>query len=138
MRFEVPQFIEIEDKIVGPLTWRQFIYLAGGAGMLLLTYFTLPLILFVLIGIPFGALAGFLAFHKVNNRPFSQFLEATFNYFTKSRLYLWRKAEPQTFVEKTEKTYSAVPVNLDFTNKQSISSLSRKLDLHLPNDTTAP
>ncbi|NCT02072.1 PrgI family protein, partial [Candidatus Parcubacteria bacterium] len=33
MRFEVPQFIEVEDKIFGPLTWRQFLYLSGGLGM---------------------------------------------------------------------------------------------------------
>jgi len=32
MRFEVPQFIEVEDKIFGPFTWKQFIYLMGGEG----------------------------------------------------------------------------------------------------------
>ena len=32
MRFQVPQFIEIESKIFGPLTFKQFIYLAGGGG----------------------------------------------------------------------------------------------------------
>ena len=33
MQFQVPQFIEIEDKIIGPFTVKQFIYLVGGAGM---------------------------------------------------------------------------------------------------------
>ena len=47
MRFEVPQFIEIEDKIFGPLTWKQFIYLAGGAGFGVIAFFLLPFVLFV-------------------------------------------------------------------------------------------
>ena len=29
MRFEVPQLSEIEDKIIGPFTWKQFIYIEG-------------------------------------------------------------------------------------------------------------
>ena len=33
MMFSVPQFIDVEDKIIGPLTLKQFIYLAGGAGL---------------------------------------------------------------------------------------------------------
>ena len=33
MRFQVPQFIEVEDKIFGPLTLKQFLYTAGGAAV---------------------------------------------------------------------------------------------------------
>jgi hypothetical protein len=54
MRFEVPQFIEIEAKIVGPLTWKQFVYVAGGVGLLVILYLTTNFIVFVLIGIPVG------------------------------------------------------------------------------------
>ncbi|TSC61742.1 MAG: SsrA-binding protein, partial [Parcubacteria group bacterium Athens0416_74] len=32
MQFQVPQFIEVEDKIVGPLTFKQFVFIAGGLG----------------------------------------------------------------------------------------------------------
>jgi hypothetical protein len=130
MRFEVPQFIEIEDKIIGPLTWKQFVYLAGGVGVLVILYFTLPLIFFVALGLPFGALAASLAFHRVNNRPFSAFLEALLSYAGKGKLYLWRKSEVQSIVGKEEVTESVVssPI-LSFTNKKSIAALSRKLDL---------
>ena len=41
MRFEVPQFIEIEDKIFGPFTWKQFVYLAGGVGLAAVIFFSL-------------------------------------------------------------------------------------------------
>lgn len=102
MRFEVPQFIEVEDRIIGPFTWKQFVYLAGGIGTLVVLYLTVPFMIFVVLGLPIGALAGSLAFHRVNNRPFSIFLEAIFNYITKSRLYIWRKDTVQTVTQKTE------------------------------------
>lgn len=102
MQFEVPQFIEIEDKIIGPLTWRQFIYLAGAGGILIILYLTVPFIFIIIIGLPFTALAAALAFHKVNNRPLSIFLESSINYLTKTKLYLWKREETQAIIEKTE------------------------------------
>ncbi len=93
MRFEVPQFIEIEDKIFGPLTWRQFLYLGGGVGAAVVMFLRLPFVLFVVFGVPLAMLAGALAFYPVNSRPFSYFLEAIVSYASGSRLYLWRKEE---------------------------------------------
>lgn len=128
MKFEVPQFIEVEDKIVGPLTWRQFVYLAGGAGVLIICYFTMPFILFAIIGLPIGALAGFLAFHKVNNRPFSVFLESAVNYFRKSKLYLWRKEKEQTIMgySGTSPTTQGAVVG----DKKRLTTLAEKLEFY--------
>ncbi|MDB9944370.1 PrgI family protein [bacterium] len=129
MRFEVPQFIEVEDKIFGPFTWKQFIYLAGGAGIALITYFTLPLFLFVLIGIPLSALAGFLAFHKVNNRPFSIFLESIFHYVSNKKLYLWKKTNQQTVSPQTP-IIAPTPTKVTAsTSKDNLTALSRRLSL---------
>lgn len=91
MQFEVPQFIEIEDKIFGPLTFKQFVYVAGGAGMSFVIYTTLPFFLAILFIIPVGALALGLAFYKVNNRPFIDTLESALGFFTSSKMYIWKK-----------------------------------------------
>lgn len=128
MRFEVPQFIEVEDKIIGPFTWKQFIYLAGGAGLLVILFFVLPFLLFVLFGIPAGALAGFLAFHKVNQQPFSVFLESFLSYTTKNKLYLWRKEQEQSIIVHDGKN-PPILNPLEHTQKKHLSSLSRKLEL---------
>lgn len=134
MRFEVPQFIEIEDKIFGPLTWRQFLYLGGGVGMAVVMFFYLPLFLFIFLGLPLALLAGALAFYPVNNRPFSYFLESILNYVRGQRLYLWR--------QKTDVVHKAPPTTNDFPQRVSrthqpvapaprknIASLARKLEL---------
>ena len=38
MQFKVPQFLDIEDKIFGPFTFKEFVYLAGGAGLCFILY----------------------------------------------------------------------------------------------------
>ncbi len=38
MQFKVPQFLDIEDKIFGPFTFREFVYLAGAAGLCYVFY----------------------------------------------------------------------------------------------------
>jgi len=128
MRFEVPQFIEVEDKIVGPLTWKQFIYLAGGIGILIVCYMILPKILFAIIGLPLAALAGFLAFHRVNNRPFSIFLESFVKYMRNGKLYLWRKEHAQTIV-----SYRNIPEpkeKLAHSGQKRLTTLAQKLEFY--------
>src|SRR3989344_361002 len=107
MDYQVPQFIEVEDKIIGPLTLKQFIYLAGGGGLIAIFLLYLPLFIGILLSIPVGALAGALAFYKVNNKSFVEVLEAGFKYYTAGRLYLWRK-EPKA-TPKQVVTVSAAP-----------------------------
>lgn len=133
MRFEVPQFIEVEAKIVGPLTWKQFIYIAGGIGLLVILYLTTPFIIFITFGIPIGILAGSLAFHRVNNRPFSVFLESAFNYFTRNKLYLWKRSEMQSVIKHAPGHVGAP--NLAHTNRKTLSALSHNLEIHnTPNE----
>lgn len=130
MRFEVPQFIEIEDKIFGPFTWKQFIYMAGGAGALLTLYFVAPFIIFILFGIPIGALAGFLAFHKINNRPFSIFLESIVTYFTKTKLYLWKKTDTQVITNESKKELPSDSSTPSLSLKKNLDSLENNLEFN--------
>ena len=74
------------------------------------------------------ALSGFLAFHRINNRPFSSFLESLFGYFTRSKLYLWRKEKEQSIVTKREEPIAIIPEELPV--KKSLNALSRKLDFN--------
>lgn len=133
MRFEVPQFIEIEDKIFGPLTWRQFIYVGGGVGAAIAMFVTLPFILFLIFGIPLALISAALAFFPVNSRPFSFFLQAIYDYFRSKRLYLWRQDSAHTYTTAPEKTLSdfdtAHRTPTKTSTKKSITSLARRLEL---------
>lgn len=93
MQFKVPQFLEIEDKIFGPFTFKEFVYLVGGAG--------LCYILFKLLGIWLGAIpilivGGFsaaLTFYHPNGKPFLNMVEAGIKFAMQSKLYIWKKHE---------------------------------------------
>lgn len=93
MQFKVPQFIDIEDKVFGPLTFKQFAYLAGGAGLGYLSFRWLPTIAALFIGPAIVAFALALAFMKYNDKPFIHLVESFINYYSRSRLYLWRKQQ---------------------------------------------
>lgn len=94
MQYQVPQFIEVEDRIIGPLTLKQFIYLAGSAGLCVVFFFNLPFVVALLLGLPVAGLGGALAFYKVNGKPFIEILEAGFNYLFGKKLFLWRRHDP--------------------------------------------
>src|ERR1700688_1082299 len=104
MKYQVPQFIEIEDKIIGPLTIKQAVYLAGGLGLSFIVYtYIYSYVAYVLIaGIAGLSLA--LAFYKVNNKPFINFLESAFLYYTKKNLYIWKKEEKKPVKSATTGT----------------------------------
>jgi len=94
MQFQVPQFIEVEDKIFGPLTFKQFLYLLGGGGISFVIWKSLPIFLAVLLIAPIVGLSLALAFYKNNNRPFIGMLESMFKYSVGGKLYVWKK-EPK-------------------------------------------
>ncbi len=91
MEYQVPQFIEVEDKIFGPFTLKQFVYVAGGVGLCAILLLYLPLVLGIILAIPVAVFTAALAFYKVNNKPFVEIMEAAFNYYIGNRLYLWKK-----------------------------------------------
>ena len=98
-QFQVPQFIEVEDKIFGPLTLKQFMYILGGGAIIFFLWYFLAFWLFFILAIPVGAFFGSLAFLQVNGRPFIVVLSSALGYYSGTRLFLWKK---QKRVKKTE------------------------------------
>jgi len=91
MQFKVPQFLDIEDKIFGPFTFREFAYLAGGAGMCFVFYKWLGLLGGAIPMLLMAGISGALTFYRPNNKPLIFMLEAGFKYFTQNKLYIWKK-----------------------------------------------
>ena len=91
MRFQVPQFIDVEDKIFGPFTAKQFLYLIGGAGADFVFYKLLPIYISIFPIIIITVLTLLLSFYRVSGRPFISILESAINYFSGSKLYIWKR-----------------------------------------------
>lgn len=116
MRFQVPQFIDVEDKIFGPLTIKQFIFLAGGGGISFLVYALVDsLIISVVPIILIMGASATLAFYKINKRPFISIMESAFKYFFGPKLYIWKKEDkpvtrPEEIIANEAKEYASVMV----------------------------
>ena len=114
MQFQVPQFIEVEDKIFGPLTLKQFIYLAGGVGASVFLWFYMPYkILAIIFIIPLMAFSLALTFYKINNRPFIEAVASAFYFYIGGKLYIWKKrikTPERQAPEQSQKTKSLLSV----------------------------
>lgn len=102
MRFTIPQFIEHEPKIVGPLTLRQFTYIAiPGAICFVLYYITTPFVFYTAC-IVLGGIGLTFAFLKVDNISLPTLIVNFFKYTLSPKMYLWRKKETKKEVFEEE------------------------------------
>src|SRR3989338_3785961 len=125
MRFQVPQFIETESKIFGPLTFKQFIYLAGGAGIAFFFFIIFSFFIALLVFFSIRAFAVALSFYKVHNRPFIKVTESAFRYFTAPKIYVWKKEKIQqpTSIDKLTLKQTERGVNPQYIPKLTKSKL---------------
>lgn len=139
MEYQVPQFIEVEDKIIGPLTLKQFIYIAGAGGLCIIFFVYLQIFIAFLLSAPVVALAAALAFYKVNGKPFIEVLEAGFNYYTGAKFFLWKHKdlnveERSAAAEAAAEAEAAarVPRGAPKLTRGKLSELAWSLDVQRP------
>ncbi len=129
-QYQVPQFITIEDKVFGPFTIKQFLYLAGG-GLLLVAarVFLAPFIFWLVAGV-IGGLAASFAFLKINEQPFPVIFKNAVFYFLRPRLYIWKKEvqtkpRTKTEVKPSESLIKSIPK----ITQSKLSDLAWSLDI---------
>jgi hypothetical protein len=91
MRYVVPQFIEVEDKIIGPLTVRQFLLLLVTTFVMFIEYKLTDFGLFLATGIPTFIIGGVFAFFRVNGQPFHFFVLNMVQTFRRPGKRVWDK-----------------------------------------------
>lgn len=132
MRFEVPQFINIPDKLFGPFTLKQAIYLVGGGALIYLINATLPSFATFILGIPIAAFSLALVFYKPNGRDFIHMVEAWVLFTASQKFFLWRQ-KPERKKEVTHSTRVVADMNPDKQKKtlsqNKLSDLAWSLDI---------
>ena len=105
MRFQIPQFIETEDKIVGPFSLKQFLFLAIGGIFILSLYFgKAGTVALVLVGGPVMAISVMFAFGTINGRPFQEFVLNFFKFNFREHVYTWQKKDDSKLAQKMKQT----------------------------------
>jgi len=107
MRYQVPQFIEMEDKVIGPFTLKQFIYLGSVPLVCYILNFIVELPYVILVGVIFFPVAVLLAFYKINGKPFAIVFLGMLKFIKKPQMYAWKrmpkKSESVPMKKKTKK-----------------------------------
>lgn len=130
MKYQIPQFIEIEDKIFGPFTLKQFLYLGGGASIAFILWSILPKFIAVLIIIPVAVLTGSLAFWRPNNRPFIAMIESAIKYFFGSKLYIWKKQERKPVKKNVDEVKEYNQMTVPKMSDSRLKELTWSLDVN--------
>jgi len=91
MQFTVPQFLDVEDKILGPITVRQFIILLVDGIVLAVVWKLSDLALFAVFALFLGGGGLVLAFVKINGQPFHYFLLNFLQTLKRPTLRVWQK-----------------------------------------------
>ena len=146
MRYSVPQFIDIEDKLFGSLTFKQILYIIGSIGAAFVIFNiiggiipNIPFMVLLILSTPPVALGLALAFIKINKRPFSFFLESLFFYHIKKKKYVWKKREvnQKDVIRKSKKIEDTIIIKDNEIPKFSQSKLRKlawNLDMDLENN----
>lgn len=129
MRFEVPQFINVEDKLFGPFTFKQSIYLVGGGGIIYLIYRLLPTFVVVFLALPIAAFTLALVFYKPNGRPFINMVESWILYMFTEKFYLWKQKDSSQRPQEVQEVPQQEPVQNQSLQQQKISDLAWSLDI---------
>ncbi len=93
MQYQVPQFIETEDTIIGSITLRQFIYLSVGGGIIMVAYLFLNFFLWLIFSAVIAAVTLAFAFFKYNGRPLEKVILSMFSYVWRPKIYVWKRKE---------------------------------------------
>jgi hypothetical protein len=131
MRFVVPQFIEVEDKIIGPISVRQFVIFLIAFGIIFIEYKIFGFVLFIFIALFTFGFAGIVAFAKINGQAFHYFILNIVYTIRKPKIKIWNKVVIQEKGTPTNKgpmkTSVVVPPKMVMTNSK-LTRLSLVVD----------
>lgn len=131
MEFQVPQFIEREPKIIGPFTFKQFLFLAICGGICAIFYFIFPrFIFYALTALVMGGAIG-LMLVKIEGQPIPTLLKNFFFFSTSPKLYLWKKKEisPPTIKEERKIEKKEKETTLKLGEKSRLKNIFTKVEL---------
>ncbi len=122
MLFGVPQYIDVEDKIAGPLTARQFLWMLGLGALLIVMWNIFDRVAFYVIAVPVCMVFAAFAFYRPHGVPLIAFIGYGLTFLLQPKVYVWRRPQEnfyskrrarqkETFKERFYKESSSVSPN---------------------------
>lgn len=128
-KFIVPQFIDKEDQILGPITVRQFLISLATVFAIFIASRILPLPYFIAFAAFAAALGGTFGFVKINGQPFHIFFVNFLQTTTRPQIRVWDKRLTDAEVRAYTITEAAPPPHVTAQKPPPESSRLRDLSL---------
>ncbi|MBI4359938.1 MAG: PrgI family protein [Candidatus Jacksonbacteria bacterium] len=138
MQYPVPQFIDLEPKIVGPITVRQFFISAAALGGIFLFFKYADTGLFIFATVILIFLTIVIGFVRVNGRPFHFFFISLIDsLFRTKHMTVWKKEAPKISRKRwrAKKENESPKINYVSVAREKVKMRSRLSDLSLLVDT---
>lgn len=117
-RFVAPQFIDVEDRIIGPITTRQFIMMVIGGVIAFLSYKILDTAGFILVLLIVAGLVVLFGFVKINGRRFHEFIRSIIEALRRPKVRVWYKYVTLAEIIEENNYKEEKEVKTDFTPKR--------------------
>ena len=135
MRYLVPQFISREIKVVGPMSFRQVLFVGGGVGIGFLLYFTLAsknFMLFLFLTIVVMGISFSFAFGKYQGMSLAKVAVNFVQHLLGGSKYLWKKKAviSQAYTPPQLKESGEEEVPMPVTRESQLEDLSSRLGSH--------
>ena len=130
MRYQVPQFVDIEDQIIGPLTLKQFLIYVVGVMVLIPVYLFSDLSLFLVIAIPVAGVAAAFAHWKINGRSLAATIASGIQFYTGGQLYIWRRTTTLQLLKLQDRQWEELMIARQTSRdeRSSLAMLARGLE----------
>jgi len=136
MQFQVPQFTDVEDTIIGKLTIKQFGVVAAGGIVVLALFKILGLgFFFYILAFPIAVIAVILAFGSFNGRKLYEFLPVILKYLRSDKTLIFQQKRPsddQIIIKPLDaSTFVAINAAAKPADAEPVQSRLRRLALQL-------
>lgn len=128
MQYNIPQFIDVEDKIVGPFTAKQTLYLIVGGGILMIVFSFFDFMFFALMFLFVVPATLAFAFWKPKGATVARWVSNIINFYTAPHLYIWRREPESIMFKKTQRKSSKQETEKKHISKNRIKELAWILD----------
>jgi len=129
MLFNVPQYIDVEDKVAGPFTAKQLLWMFGCGATLLVLWNILEKGAFFIAAVPVIAIFMALAFYRPHNQPLIRFIFFGILFLFSPKVYFWKRTGVEKIrQENTKQAISPKEEPEKVFRPEEIEALARLLD----------
>lgn len=129
MLFNVPQYIDVEDKVAGPLTAKQLLWMIGMVAVLMILWSIYDTVAFFAAAVPIICIFVALAFYRPYNQPLITFIGNAILFIVRPKIYVWNRSvnivSQKKIDESVSKSIKTVPKNV---TAQEINRLANIVD----------